>query len=111
MAKKIANPGEPWHLPDKRRKRPLYTYNTKPFAYSTPAEAQLLRFIAEDGHTWASALEVLSRYSPTERAIAQRFVDAGYGDDPMSLHMLTDGRARKTLDAINALIDLAKQVA
>lgn len=111
MAKKIANPGSPWRLPDKRHKRPPYTYNTRPFAYSTSAESELLRFIAEDGHTWASALKVLSRYSPTERAIAQRFVDSGYGDDRMSLHMLTDGRARKTLDALDALIDLAKQVA
>jgi hypothetical protein len=58
-------------------------FRKRPFAYSTQAESDYMRLLADLGYTFASALE-RCEYAPTERSICQAFVDAGHGDVMMN---------------------------
>lgn len=68
------HPAVSWHLPDGNG-----GFQKTPFMYSTQAESFFMRVLAEEGHTFASALKVC-HYAPTAEAICQRFVEEGYGD-------------------------------
>lgn len=75
----------------------------------------MLRYLAQDHHTWNTALTELTwtntlgferTYAHTEVSIIRAFIDAGHGDVSMSEHLLMDGHVRRKVAAMSAVIDL-----
>jgi hypothetical protein len=70
--------GVDWHLPDGKG-----GFKARRFATSTVATSDMIRYLAEDGHTAASARDALP-YDPEGREILTAFIDAGFGNQPLA---------------------------
>ncbi|HLP97633.1 MAG TPA: hypothetical protein VK149_04230 [Sideroxyarcus sp.] len=70
--------GVQWVLPDKNG-----NLRKRPFMYTTVATADWMRALAEDGARFVD-VEALSPFEPDAVAIAQAWIDAGYGDELLS---------------------------
>lgn len=64
--------GVKWYLPGGKR----------PIGETTMATSNLLRYLAEDGLTFAEAEREMV-YDTEGRAVMRAFIDNGYGDTPM----------------------------
>lgn len=73
MPRRQRSLGVDWHLPDGRG-----GFRARRFASTTVASGDLIRLLAEDGNTWAEIASAII-YDDEAKAVAQRFVDAGYG--------------------------------
>jgi len=81
--------GVDWHLPG-----PDGAYEKRRFATTTAASSLLVTLLAEDGLTWAQIAEQI-RYDDEARAVAARFVEAGYGGTPALVHLNAREAARQ----------------
>lgn len=79
MAKKTTHLGVSWHLPTKDGKR----FQQRHFTTSTPSVSDGMRMLAEDGHTFQSAIADCN-YLIDEKELCEAYVEAGYGDVLMS---------------------------
>ena len=73
-SKKSTSLGVDWHMPDGRG-----AFKARRFATTTVATADLIRYLADDGHTVASAHDALL-YDPEGKAVLAAFIEAGHGN-------------------------------
>lgn len=66
-----------WHMPHRRG-----GFYRRPFTHTTTAEADWMRLLADDGHTFTTALDRCD-YAPAEATLCRTYIDAGHGDQPM----------------------------
>lgn len=77
--------GVGWHLPWPDGNG----FYKRPFASTTRASADIIEDLAERGKTWAQIGQVI-RFDPEAWTVAQRFVEAGFGDVPAARHIWKD---------------------
>lgn len=78
MAGKIQNLGVDWHMPDGKG-----GFKARRFASTTVATSDLIRYLADDGHTVVSAHDAIL-YDPEGKAVLAAFIDAGHGNAYLS---------------------------
>lgn len=79
MGRPAISLGVDWHMPDGRG-----GFKARRFTTTTQATGDVIRYLAEDGHTVRSAHDALL-YDPEGKAVLAAFIDAGYGQ-----HQLAD---------------------
>lgn len=79
MTKKNTHLGVGWHLPTKDGKK----FRQHPFTTTTQSVSDGMRMLAEDGHTFKTAITAC-HYLIDEKELCEKYVEAGYGDVAMS---------------------------
>lgn len=73
-----------WHLP-----KPDGTFKARAFAHTPQATADLIRDLAIEGYSWTELKHAII-FDKEAQAIAQAFIDAGFGAVAASTHVATE---------------------